>query len=162
MAYPVLRKFFSNMYLKTMISRASNGNSFMMTEGGSSPVLGEKISLPPTGEYGASGIDARGFGIFPYDSVYRSWQASVLQKAVATRRKLNPLISGSQEWVWGYSSSNIGIESKIAGDECWETRENLDGKPLGMDGWCKGRILASSMRLEPWSAPVSFRRWLEG
>ena len=162
MAYPVFRKFFSNIYLKTMISRASNGNSFMMTEGGSSPVLGEKISLPPTGEYGASGLDARGFGVFPYDSVYRSWQAGVLQKAVATRRKLNPLISGSQEWVWGYSSSNIGIESKIAGDECWETRENIDGKPLGMDGWCKGRILASSMRLEPWSAPVSFRRWLEG
>jgi hypothetical protein len=134
----------------------------MMAEGGSSPILGEKIYLPPTGEYGASGTDARGFGVFPYDSVYRSEQAGILQKTVATRRKLNPLLSGSQEWVWGYSSSNIGVDSRIAGDECWETRENLNGKPLGADGWCKGRILASSMRLEPWSAPVSFRRWLEG
>jgi cobyrinic acid a,c-diamide synthase len=160
--YLALRKFFSNIYLKTMINRASNGNSFMMTEGGSSPILGEKVILPPTGEYGESGLDARGFGIFPYDSIYRSGQAGIFQKAVATRRKVNPLISGSQEWVWGYSSSNIGIESKTAGNECWEMRENLDGKPLGVDGWCKGRILASSMRLEPWSAPVSFRRWLEG
>jgi cobyrinic acid a,c-diamide synthase len=160
--YMALRKFFSNIYLKTMISRASNGNSFMMAEGGSSPILGERISLPPTGEYGESDLGARGFGIFTYDSVYRSGQTCVLQKTVATRRKLNPLISGSQEWVWGYSSSNMGIDSKAAGDECWDTRENLNGKPLGADGWCKGRILASSMRIEPWSAPASFRRWLEG
>jgi cobyrinic acid a,c-diamide synthase len=159
MGYMALQKFFSNIYLRTMISRASNGTSFMMSEGGSSPILGEKISMPPAGEYG---IDARGFGIFPYDSIYRSGQAGILQKAVATRKKLNPLITGSQEWVWGYLSSNMGIESKIAGDECWETRESLDGKQLGIDGWCKGRVLASSMRLEPWSAPVSFRRWLEG
>jgi cobyrinic acid a,c-diamide synthase len=159
MGYVAFQKFFSNMYLRTMIRRASNGDSFMMAEGGSSPILGEKISLPPASEHGAA---ARGFGIFPYDSVYRSGQAGILQKAVATRKKLNPLISGSQEWVWGYLSSNIGIDSKIAGDECWETREELDGKPLGADGWCKGRILASSMRVEPWSAPISFRRWLEG
>jgi cobyrinic acid a,c-diamide synthase len=158
----VLQKFFSNIYLKTMIKRASNGNSFMMAEGGSSPILGERIVLPPVDEYGASGIDARGFGIFSYDSVYRSGQAGVLQKAVATRRKLNPLISSFQECVWGYSSSNMGIESEIAGNECWEIRETPEGKPLGTDGWCKGRILASSMRIEPWSAPASFRQWLEG
>jgi cobyrinic acid a,c-diamide synthase len=157
--YLGFREFFSNIYLQTMINRASNGNSFMMAEGGSSPILGDKISLPHSG---TSNGDARGFGILPYDSVFRSGQSGVFQKSVATRKKLNPLISGSQEWVWGYSSSNMGLESKTAGDECWETRESLDGKQLGADGWCKGRILASSMRLEPWSAPVSFRRWLEG
>jgi cobyrinic acid a,c-diamide synthase len=158
MGHMAIEKFFSNIYLKTMISRASNGSSFMMAEGGSSPVLGEKIILPP----GSANADTHGFGILPYDSVYRSGQAGFVQKAVATRKKLNPLISGSQEYVWGYSSSNTGLESKTAGDECWETSETLDGKQIGMDGWCKGRILASSMRLEPWSAPVSFRRWLEG
>jgi cobyrinic acid a,c-diamide synthase len=157
--YLAIRKFFSNIYLKTMISRASNGNSFMMVEGGSAPILGEKITMPDSGEYGP---DMQGFGVLPYDSVYRSQQTSVFRKAAATRKKLNPLISGTQEWIWGYFSSGMRLESKTAGDECLETREIPDGRRIGVDAWCKGRILASSMRLEPWSAPISFRRWLEG
>jgi cobyrinic acid a,c-diamide synthase len=157
-AYMALPKFFSNIYLKTMLKRASNGGSFMFAEGGSSPMLGDRIILPP--DHG--GGMGRGFGILPYDSEYKSSTAGAPQKTVALRRKLNPLISGSQEWVWGYSSPNLGLEAKTPDGECWEMRENLDGKQSGIDGWCKGRILSSSMRLEPWSAPASFRRWLEG
>ncbi|MDR1651346.1 MAG: hypothetical protein LBR87_06125 [Synergistaceae bacterium] len=157
--YMVLPKFFGNIYLKTMLNRASNGSSFMLAEGGASPILGDRITLPP--EYAGGGA-GRGFGILPYSSAYKSATTGVPQKSVAIRKKLNPLISGSQEWVWGYSSPNLSLESHEPGDECWETRGNLDAKQSGEDGWCKGRILASSMRLEPWSAPASFRRWLEG
>jgi hypothetical protein len=158
-AYMALPKFFSNIYLKTMLKRASNGGSFMLAEGGTAPILGDRITLPP--EY-AGGGSGRGFGILPYDSAYKSASAGAPQKSVAVRKKLNPLISGSQEWVWGYSSPNLELEAKEYGDECWETMENLEAKQSGSDGWCKGRILSSSMRLEPWSAPASFRRWLEG
>ena len=157
-AYMALPKFFSNLYLKTMFQRASSGNSFMFAEGGASPMLGEKIFLPD----GFGGGEGRGFGILSYNSVYRSAMPGVPQKTVAFRKKLNPLISGSQEWVWGYSSPNLSLEPKEPGDECWETKESLEGKQSGSDGWCKGRILATAMRLEPWSAPSSFRRWLEG
>jgi cobyrinic acid a,c-diamide synthase len=158
-AYMALPKFFSNIYLKTMLKRASSGGSFMLAEGGTSPILGDRITLPP--EY-AGGGTGRGFGILPYDSAYKSTSAGAPQKLVAVRKKLNPLISGSQEWVWGYSSPNLGLEAKVYDDECWETMENLEAKQSGSDGWCKGRILSSSMRLEPWSAPASFCRWLEG
>ncbi|MDR3076335.1 MAG: hypothetical protein LBU26_03450 [Synergistaceae bacterium] len=158
-AYMALPKFFSNIYLKTMLKRASNGNSFMLAEGGSAPILGDRIILPP--EY-AGGGTGRGFGILPYGSVYKSATSGVPQKSVAMRKKLNPFLSGSQEWVWGYSSPNLTLESVEPDDECWETKDSVDGKKSGTDAWCKGRILSSSMRLEPWSAPASFRRWLEG
>jgi cobyrinic acid a,c-diamide synthase len=158
-SYLALPKFFGNIYLKTMLNRASNGNSFMLAEGASAPILGDKIALPPGHAGGGVG---RGFGILPYDSEYKSATSGAPQKSVAFRKKLNPLISGSQEWVWGYSSPNLAMEAKSPGDECWETKESLEGKRSAADGWCKGRILASSMRLEPWSAPASFRRWLEG
>jgi cobyrinic acid a,c-diamide synthase len=158
-AYLALPKFFGNIYLKTMLNRASKGNSFMLAEGGSAPILGDKIILPPGHAGGSMG---HGFGILPYDSAYKSASSGAPQKSIAIRAKLNPLLSGSQEWLWGYASPNLELESKTPGDECWETKESIDGKQSGVDGWCKGRILASSMRIEPWSEPASFRRWLEG
>jgi hypothetical protein len=158
-AYLALPKFFSNIYLKTMLNRASNGNSFVLAEGGSAPILGDRIILPPEHMEGSAG---RGFGILPYDSAYRSGTPGIPQKLVAFRRKLNPLLSGFQEWMWGYSSPNLALEPKDPGNECWEMKESPEGKASGIDGWCKGRILSSSMRLEPWSSPDSFRQWLEG
>jgi cobyrinic acid a,c-diamide synthase len=158
-AYMTLPKFFANIYLKTMLNRASSGGAFMMAEGGSAPILGDKIALP---EGVAGGGRGRGFGILPYDSLYKSASPGVPQKNAAFRKKLNPFISGSQEWVWGYYSPNLSLESKSPDSECWETGESVDGKHSRPDGWCKGRILASEMRIEPWSAPFSFRRWLEG
>jgi cobyrinic acid a,c-diamide synthase len=158
-AYMTLPKFFSNIYLKTMLNRASGGNSFMLAEGGAAPILGDKITLP---EGAAGGGMGRGFAILPYNSLYISSSPGVPQKNVAIRRKVNPLISGSQECVWGYSSPNLSLESKSPGGECWETLESLDGRLSGVDGWCKGRILSSAMKIEPWSAPASFCRWLEG
>lgn len=156
-SYMALPKFFSNIYLRTMLKRASNGNSFMLAEGGSAPLLGDKITLPQ--EMGGAG---RGFGILPYGSLYKSSMSGPPQRWVASRRKLNPLLSGTQERIWGYSSPNLEFEPSLPDGECWEIKESFDGKRAGVDGWCKGRILASSMRLEPWSAPASFRRWLEG
>jgi hypothetical protein len=159
LAYMALPKFFGNIYLKTMFNRASNGSSFLLAEGGSSPLLGHKITLPPGQGGGGSG---RGFGILPFDSAYRASTFGSPQKLVATSARTNPFIFGSQEYVWGYSSASLSLVGNESEDECWETSETLDGKRYGFDGWCKGRILASSMRLEPWSAPESFRRWLEG
>jgi hypothetical protein len=159
LAYMALPKFFGNIYLKTMFNRASNGSSFLLAEGGSSPLLGHKIILPPGQGGGGSG---RGFGILPFDSAYKASAFGPPQKLVASNMRVNPFISGSQEYVWGYSSASLSLTGNGPDDECWETSETLDGKRYGFDGWSKGRILASSMRLEPWSAPESFRRWLEG
>jgi cobyrinic acid a,c-diamide synthase len=158
LAYMALPKFFSNIYLKTMFNRASNGSSFLLAEGGSAPILGNKISMT-SGQGGGSG---RGFGVLGFDSFYKASTFGSPQKLVAFRTRLNPLISGSQECVWGYASASLSLIACDLDEECWETRETLVGKPVGTDGWCKGRILASSMRIEPWSAPESFRRWLEG
>jgi len=158
-AYMSIHSFSSNVYIKTMLQRASSGSSFMLAEGGSAPILGNKITLPP--EHAGDG-EERGFGILPYNSVYKSVTADITQKTVAFRKKRNPLLSGSQEWVWGYSSPNMSLKSLHPNDECWEIKDSLTGKSSGIDGWCKGRIFASSMRIEPWSAPASFRRWLEG
>ena len=158
-AYMSMPKFFSNVYLKTMLKRASVGTSFILAEGGSAPLLGDMITFP---ERHTDGTEVRGFGMLPYNSVYKSLTPSVPQKLIAFRKKLNPLLSGTQEYMWGYSFPNLSLESQPPEYECWETKENYDGKRYGADGWCKGRILASSMRMELWSAPMSFRRWLEG
>ena len=158
-AYMLIPEFSNNIYIKTMLQRASSGSSFMLAEGGGAPILGHKITIP---KGHASGEEERGFGILPYNSVYKSVNAGIPQKTVAFRKKLNPLLSGSQEWMWGYSSLNLSLKSLSPDDECWETKESLESKKSGVDGWCKGRIFASSMRIEPWSAPASFRRWLEG
>ncbi|MCL2684382.1 MAG: hypothetical protein FWE55_03980 [Synergistaceae bacterium] len=158
LAHMSIPKFFSNVYLKTMLKRASNGNSFMLAEGNSAPILGDRINLPVD----FSGGEGRGFGVLPYNSAYKPAAASIPQKSVALRKKLNPLLSGSQEWIWGYSSPSLSIESHTPDSECWEIKEDLDSKKSGADGWCKGRILASSMKIEMWSAPASLRRWLEG
>lgn len=155
LAYLALPKFFGNLYLKTMLGRASGGNAFLLAEGGSAPLLGNVISLPDGGE-------GRGFGVLPFDSVYKSATFRTPQKLVAFRRQKNPLISGSQEWIWGYGSVGLSVDAERPDDDCWELRDGLAGKEVGSDGWAKGRILASAMRLEPWSAPEPFRRWLEG
>lgn len=159
LAYMALPKFFGNLYLKTMITRGSTGKSFLLAEGGSAPILGDRIQLPSGYSGGGEG---RGFGILPFDSAYKSSTFGAPSRAVAFRKRTNPLISGSQEWVWGYASAALSLEPNGAEEPCWETRETLEGKPIGTDGWCKERILAAAMRLELWSTPETFRRWLEG
>ena len=159
LTYMTIPKFFGNVYLRTMLTRASNGSAFVFAEGGSAPILGHKINLPPKH---SSEEEGRGFGILPYNSSFKSAAAGIPKKYVAIRKKLNPLLSGSQEWAWGYSYPSLALESMLPDEECWETKESHVSKKIGIDGWCKGRILASSMRIESWSAPASFRRWLEG
>jgi hypothetical protein len=159
LAYTGIDKFFGNLYLKTMLKRGATGNSFLLAEGGSTPMLGSGITLPPT--FGED-RERRGFSILPYDAVYNASVFGAPQRAMAVSRTANPFISGSQEVVWGYFSPNLSLFPHAPDDECWELKESFDGKLINLDAWCKGRILASRMRLEPWSAPESFRRWLEG
>ena len=159
LGYLTLQKFFGNLYLKTMMNRGSTGSSFLLAEGGSAPLLGDRIVLPPG--Y-AGGGEVRGFGVLPYNSAYAASTFGQPQKLVARRRKLNPLISGSQEWVWGYTSQSLQFEILDEDDVCWNIGESLEQKPIALDGWSRGRVLASRMRLEPWGSPEGFRRWLEG
>lgn len=154
-----LPRFFSNLYLKTMISRAAEGQFFFFAEGGSSPLMGETITLPPGKGEGASG---RGFGLMPFTSLYKSTSPGQPLKVVAFRKRKNTLITGSQEWVWGYMSPNLQINPIEPSEICWEVREGMNGKPLWSDAWCKGRALVTAMRPEFWSCPQAFRRWLEG
>lgn len=159
LAYLALPKFFSNLYLKTMINRGSTGNSFLLVEGGAAPLLGERIMLPSGFSGGGEG---RGFGVFPFSSIYKASSFGVPYKAIASPVKKNPLLDGPKETVWGYGSANLAMDSFDPDDRCWEIRENPEGAVTGSEGWAKGRILASSMRLELWSCPDSFRSWLEG
>ena len=159
LGYMALQKFFGNLYLKTMINRGSTGPSFLLAEGGSSPLLGDRITLPQG--YGGGG-DARGFGVFPYNSGYAASTFGHPQRLVAKRRRTNPLISGTEEWVWGYASQSLQFDILDEESICWNLCESPEQKPIGVDGWTKGRVLASRMRLEPWSNPEGFRRWLEG
>jgi cobyrinic acid a,c-diamide synthase len=156
LAYMALPKFFSNIYLKTMLARGSTGGSFLFAEGGASAFLGDKITLPEGQGEG------RGFGILPFNSAYKEPTFGIPKKMMATSRKANPLLSGSRECVLGYASGSYSLEASGKGDECWATADVLDNKKTSLDGWCKDRILAASMRVEPWSAPDLFRRWLEG
>lgn len=158
--YMTLKKFFSNLYVKTLMTRGSTGESFMLVEGGAAPLLGDRISLP----YGNSGGgEGRGFSVLPFNSAYVSPTFGSPQKMVATgRKKKNPLLSGSQEWVWGYSSASLRITPESEDDMCWNLSENLQAKPSATDAVSKGRMLATAMRIEPWSTPGTFKRWLEG
>jgi hypothetical protein len=158
LAFMVSRLFFSNNYLRTMITRGSTGNSFLLVEGGSAPLLGDRIIFPS----GHDQSETRGFNVMPYDSVYKAMSMGVPRKAIASARKANPLISGSQEFVCGYTSSNLAIASPDPEEECWDLRDSPKSSAFGTDAWGKGRALATRMRIEPWSAPESFRRWLEG
>lgn len=158
LAFMALPKFFSNLYLKTMILRGASGQSFLLAEGGSAPLLGNRIIMPTT--YGGEG---RGFGVLPFNSVYKAATFGAPHRVVATRKTKNPIVSGSQEWVWGYTSPNLAISSDADDDEpCLRLSDSITSKPKGEDGWCKGRVLATAMRMEPWSTPDTFRRWLEG
>lgn len=160
LGYMTLKHFFSNLYVKTLLGRGVSGQSFLLAEGGAAPILGDKVFLPSA--YGGGG-EGRGFGALPYDSRYTSASFRSPLKMVATsRKKRNPLLSGSQEWAWGYTSSSLQIVQKDGDEACWNISENLQTKPSGLDGWTKGRMLASCMRIEPWSTPETFRRWLEG
>ena len=159
LTYMVLPRFFSNLYLKTMITRAGEGQFFFFAEGGSAPLLGEAITLP-SGK--GDGADGRGFGLMPFASMYKSTSLGQAMKVVGFSKRKNPLITGSQEWVWGYMSANLMITPSDPNAACWEVREGMDAKPLWGDGWSKGRALVTAMRPEFWSCPASFRRWLEG
>jgi cobyrinic acid a,c-diamide synthase len=156
LAYMVLPKFFSNIYLKTMLARGSSGDSFLFAEGGSSSVLGDRIILPEGRGEG------RGFGILPFNSLYKTTTFGAPRKMWARSRKLNPLISGSKENAFGYASDGYSLMQSGEDDECWQTVDASDPKKTSLDGWCNNRILATAMRLEPWSVPDAFRRWLEG
>ena len=156
LAYMVLPKFFGNIYLKTMLTRGSTGGSFRFAEGGSSAILGDSITLPEGQGEG------RGFGILPFSSIYRRATFGNIKKMIASSRKANPLLTGSRESVAGYASDSYATESSGEGDECWTVTDLTDKNKTSPDGWCRDRILATSMRIEPWSAPDLFRRWLEG
>jgi cobyrinic acid a,c-diamide synthase len=164
LGYMTVRKFFSNLYAKTLISRGMTGESFMLAEGGAAPLMGDRISLP-YGTYGTiGGGDGLGFGALPFNGVYDSPMFDAPQKMIAmSRKKLNPLLTGSQEWVWGYCSRSVRIEPRNNEDFCWSIYENLmSSKEASADAMAKGRMLVTSMRIEPWSTPETFKRWLEG
>jgi cobyrinic acid a,c-diamide synthase len=156
LAYMALPKFFSNIYLKTMLTRGSSGESFLFAEGGSSSILGDKIILPDGRGEG------RGFGILPFSGIYKKSTFGSAKKMQAVGRAENPFLSGAKESVFGYGSDAYSLIRLGEEDECWVISDVLDPKKTSLDGWCKKRILATAMRVEPWSAPDMFRRWLEG
>lgn len=162
LAYLSLTKFFSSVYIKTLISRGTTGVSFMLAEGGSMPLLGEQMDLPRGVTGGGTG---RGFGAFKFSTTYDSTVFSSPQKLYAfTSLQNNPLLVGNDDTVWGYGSESVEITPSGDLSPCWAFMDG-DGpnaRRAGSGGFAKGRMLASPLRLEPWSAPEAFKRWLEG
>jgi cobyrinic acid a,c-diamide synthase len=156
LAYRIIPKFFGNLYLKTMLTRGSTGQSFLFAEGGSSSLLGERIILP------GEGNEAHGMSVLPFNSTFSESTFGGVRKVAALSRKANPLITGSREILMGYASDNYRLVASDLVDECWDVMDSPSGKKIGRDGWCQNRILATAMRIEPWSTPDTFRRWLEG
>lgn len=162
LAYLSLTKFFSSVYIKTLITRGSSGVSFMLAEGGSAPLLGETIDLPKWMNGGGS---VRGFGAFKFASTYDSHVFSSPQKVFAFMPlRPNPMLVDDGETLWGYGSDSLKLLPAGGLAPCWAFMDG-DGpqaRRRGSGGFANGRMLASPLRIEPWSAPGEFRRWLEG
>ena len=154
----LLPKFFSNLYVKTMIKRGSTGSSFLLVEGGASPLLGGRISLPAA----AGGGEAKGFGALPFASNIKGPSFGAPLKRFARSVSPNPLMREKGETVWGYGSTHLSMTPDMPGDNCWEIGDNADSPTTGFDGMASGRMLAAAMRIEFWSNPRLLRRWLEG
>lgn len=157
-AHISLAKFFGSVYIKTLISRGTTGVSFMLAEGGSMPLLGERIVFPNGGK-------AQGFGAFGFSTTYRSHVFGPPKKLCAfTSLQSNPLLAGNTDTAWGYGSDSVEITPSGDLSPCWAFMDGDDpnARRAGSGGFAKGRMLASPLRLEPWSAPESFKRWLEG
>lgn len=154
----LLPKFFSNLYVKTMIKRGSTGSSFLFAEGGSAPLLGKMISLPII----MGGGEAKGFGVLPFSSNLKGPSFGAPLKRFARAVNKNPLMREKGETIWGYGSTHLSLTPDLPGDNCWETGEDIDDPATGFEGMASGRMLAASMRLEFWSNPRLLRRWLEG
>lgn len=160
LGYMPLARFFSNVYVKGLIQSASSGETFLLAEGGSSPMLGGQIKLPRGASGGSVG---RGSGAFKFSSIYVSHSSGVPKRMnVMSRKRPNPLLRGSQEWAWGYTTENLYIRAGEGEHFCWSLAEQIDGPELAADGIARGRALATSLRMEPWGSPDLFRRWLEG
>ena len=154
LAFMCLVKFFSNVYLKTLITRAMTGQFFLLAEGGTSPILGERIRM-------SRGDEVRGFGLLPYRSIYRTGTFGVPHHKIAFASKRNPLLRGSEECVRGYGSANLIIDTDDP-DSCgWELRDSLEGKAVAYDCWSNGKALATQLRLELWSCPELLLRWMQ-
>ncbi|GHV50872.1 hypothetical protein FACS1894216_03850 [Synergistales bacterium] len=153
-----LEKLLGNRYLKALLSKAAGGMSFLLAEGPSAALFGERIKLP-------SGVELDGLGLFRFECAFSNISLGSHKKFTAKSKKANPLISGSQEWVYGYTSSTAAfngtrVEEETARDECWELSDSPNSKPVRRDGWAKHKMLATSMRIEPWGTPETFARWL--
>ena len=154
----LLPKFFSNLYVKTMIKRGSTGSSFLFAEGGASSILGGRISLPIT----LGGGEVKGFGVLPFSSDLKGPSFGAPLKRFARPVNTNPLMREKGETIWGYGSTHLSLTPDFPGDNCWETGDDTEAPPTGFDGMTSGRMLAASMRIEFWSNPRLLRRWLEG
>lgn len=154
LAFMCIAKFFSNVYLKTLITRAMTGQFFLLAEGGTTPILGERIRI-------SRGDEIRGFGLLPYRSIYRTGTFGAPYRRIAFAGKRNPLLRGSEEYVRGYGSANLIIDTDDQDGYVWELRDHIEGKVAAYDCWCNGKALATQLRLELWSCPELLLRWLE-
>lgn len=154
LAYLCFAKFYANVFVKTLINKALSGRFFLFAEGATAPLLGEKVKL-------YNGDEVRGFGLLPIRSVYRSGTFSAPYKRYAQAVKMNPLLRAKGDTVYGYGSANLVMTSDSLDDFCWELVNPVNDKVLDKDGWSRGMVLASQMRLEFWSCPKLLKTWLD-
>ena len=125
----------------------------LFAEGGGSLILGKSIGLP-------TGREVKGLSLMPIEGSFA--ESSGRGRYIEVRGETDGLFLRKGETMRGYWPEGISAkQSSAAGGAEWGVWNVEDQARLSDDGFVVGRSVATQMRLEPWSAPNAFRRWLK-
>jgi cobyrinic acid a,c-diamide synthase len=125
----------------------------LFAEGGGSLILGESIELP-------TGREVKGLGLMPVKGSFA--ESSGRREYIEVRGETDGSFLRKDEAMRGYWPEGISAKKSSAADRAeWGVWDVEDQARLSDDGFVIGRSVATQMRLEPWSAPDVFCRWLK-
>jgi len=125
----------------------------LFAEGGGLLILGESIGLP-------TGREVKGLGLMPIKGSFA--ESLGRGKYIEVRGEADGLFLRKGETIRGYWPEGISAKkSSAAGRAEWGVWNVEDQARLSDDGFVIGRSVATQVRLEPWSAPNAFCRWLK-
>jgi len=125
----------------------------LFAEGGGSLIFGESVRLP-------TGREVKGLGLMPINGSFA--ESSGKGRYVEVRSEVDGSFLMKGETIRGYWPEGISAKtSSVAYRAGWGVWDVEDQTRLSDDGFIVGRSVATQMRLEPWSAPNVFHRWLK-
>lgn len=163
LGYLSLKRFLSNKLASALAKKCSEGSAFLFAEGGASPMLGASVALPPGIPREPGESPTAGLGAFPLMSIYGSTDFSHPKlRAFEGARRINPLLFTEMDMMWGYISDSVSILPMNNVKYSWVVCKEPGTQPIGEEGVVRGRAILTTARLEPWSAPNLFKKWLGG